>query len=136
MQEREALDPGGGIDELELLDVAEPPGEGRLDLAGAVPFDGAAGNSARRCTSVTIVITPTKPGTLTDTATVKAGNIAAPDSDDSATAATTVTGPPVVLTRGTLALLLGPAGQAKSRRAVQRTLAEAAARQGVVAPVS
>lgn len=47
----------------------------------------AGGSSA----TVTIVVTPTKPGTLNDTASVTATGISA-DSDDSATATTTVTG--------------------------------------------
>ncbi len=44
-----------------------------------------------------------------------------------------VTGRPGILTRGALALLLGAANQAKSRRAVLRLLSAAAARQGVFA---
>jgi hypothetical protein len=46
----------------------------------------AGGSSAM----ITIVVTPTKTGTLTDTATVKATGIKT-DADDSATANTTVT---------------------------------------------
>jgi hypothetical protein len=46
---------------------------------------------------------------------------------------TAVTGRPGVRTRGTLALLLGSADQAGSRRAVLRTLSAAAARKGVFA---
>jgi hypothetical protein len=41
--------------------------------------------------TVTIVVTTTKPGMLSDTATVTASNVT-PDADDSATATTTVTG--------------------------------------------
>ena len=41
--------------------------------------------------TITIVVTVTKPGTLSDTATVTAANVT-PDTDDSATATTTVTG--------------------------------------------
>lgn len=44
-----------------------------------------------------------------------------------------VTGLPGIRTRGTLALLLGSADQARSRRAVMRTLAAAVARQGAFA---
>lgn len=47
-----------------------------------------AGNSA----TITIVVTATTPGTLTNTASVTAPEITTPDSDDSATATTTVRG--------------------------------------------
>jgi hypothetical protein len=41
--------------------------------------------------TITIVVTPTKPGTLANTATVSATGLTA-DADDSATATTTVLG--------------------------------------------
>jgi hypothetical protein len=47
----------------------------------------AGGKSA----TITIVVTPTKPGTLTNAAAVTATSIT-PDGDDSATATTTVQG--------------------------------------------